>query len=171
MPSECLFVSAGKNAETIMSSLNRRASPLPLRQLELGLGIKSDIQNLATEEMEPTGVTVPVVVQKPSDLAEKAAAKALIRSIATSVIKENRELWEDVKEGFRNDSWGGRFGCATHMTVASVARTAIGKLAEAQQILLQTHIPPNPNFQIGWTPSFAVTGEIYLRASRVTGRW
>lgn len=142
-----------------------------MRQLELGLGIGSDIQNLATEEMEPTGVTVPVVTQKPSDLAEKAAAKALIRSIATSVIKENRELWEDVKEGFRNDSWGGGFGSATHMTVASVAHKAVGKLSEAQQILLHTHIPPNPNVLIGWTPSFAVTGEIFLRASRVAGKW
>jgi hypothetical protein len=147
-----------------------QSSKLNPAQLELGLGIEAKTGNLVKTKTGQSMVTASVVVASPSGLAEKNAAKALVRKIATTVIKGNRDLWEEVKECYRRDSWGGSFGDVTHMTVASVAHTELEKLGEAERNFLQTHLPHNPYVLAGWTPSFAITGEIYLRASRVAGR-
>jgi hypothetical protein len=148
-----------------------QSSRLSPEQLELGLGIGAKTGKLVIAKKGRSRARAPAVVANPDGLAEKSAARALVRKIATSMISRNRNLWEEVKEGFRGGSSGCVFGDATHMTVAAMAQEEVEKLDEAQRNLLHTHLRPNPNVLSGWTPSFAITGEIFLRASRVAGRW
>jgi len=151
-----------------MNDHGTQPSKAKMEQIKLSIGSESRTER-------PAATTETRVSKQPttesSSLAEKRAAKALVRALATAVIKENRDLWDEIKECIRDNSPRVSFGADLHMDVVLAAREALAEQGDPERQLLQNHLQRNQYVLEGWTPAFAISGEIFLRASRVAGRF
>ena len=101
---------------------------------------------------------------------ERKAAEALVRKIATAVIQKNRALWSDLKSRLEAHSRHANFGSDIHLMIGgAVAREMAGRTTPELD-LLKGHLTPLRESARFWTPSDAVTAEIFRRAAMVAGR-